>query len=250
MGIRKQIPGGDLVTEYYNRITALTLASLLDYVPEDSNIPATCIETGRVYTYSNGTWWSGCHPIYPDYPTAKSKVFQVGDECLIPKLVGVGTIRLRYESTGRLAVDCGQCIASQNEPHSVVNATGTTLVEITWITIPAGMIGDGEQWGLNAPVDTGANTGSDLITVYLSNYMFCSVGVPANSMYPNIAHAARYASLLCKTFLMHSTTSDTAIVRTSIDLSLAQVLKLGIRPATANVGNSTYFRYTQFGRIS
>lgn len=29
MGIRKEIPGGNLVTEYYNRIKAKTLAALL-----------------------------------------------------------------------------------------------------------------------------------------------------------------------------------------------------------------------------
>lgn len=56
MGIRKEIPGGNLVTEYYNRIKAKTLAALLAYVPEDVNIPVYCEEDTGTYRYLNGSW--------------------------------------------------------------------------------------------------------------------------------------------------------------------------------------------------
>jgi hypothetical protein len=248
MGIRKEIPGGDLVTEYYNRIKAKTLAALLAYVPEDVNIPATCEETGRIYTYSNGAWWSGCHPIYANYPTANSKVFQVGDECLIPKLVGVGTIRLRYESTGRLAVDAGQCVASQNDPHSVISAASTTAVDLTWLTIPAGLIGDGEEWEHSFPSETGTNTGSDAITIIHGNSGVLYAATVSASTSGNITRSNRSSGIIARIFQSVNTSVVTGVQRSSIDSSVDQTLKLRITPAT--IGNTTYIRRAQLRRLS
>lgn len=248
MGIRKEIPGGDLVTEYYNRIKAKTLAALLAYVPEDVNIPATCEETGRIYTYSNGTWWSGCHPIYADYPTAKSKVFQIGDECLIPKLVGVGTIRLRYESTGRLAVDAGQCVAAQNDPHSVVTASGTSAVDFTWLTIPAGMFGDGEEWEVTGCFETLANTGNDSSAILIGGQSLLSGSTSPLKADPTIARLVRYSGQVLRTLSQYGTTLGNSVIRASIDFNAAQTIIL--RDTPAMTGNSSYFRRVQIRRLS
>jgi len=172
-----------------------------------------------------------------------------GQEALVPRLVGGGFFRVRYmTASSRWGVCPGEVVAAQTDPHSVVTAGSTANVDITWLTVPAGIIGDGEEWEFSFPTETGANTGSDTTIIIHASSGVLSASTAANSTSGNIARFYRSLTVLARTFQITNASVVTGIQRNTIDSSVSQPLKIRITPAT--IGNSTFVRHAQLRRVA
>lgn len=105
---------------------------------------------GDPYTYRGGGvgWKPSGLPAYADYATLSLQTPTVGRIAQIPRLCGNGYFALRANGT-RWEVCPGESIVRDAGPASAgydLTATGTTYVALASYTIPAGMIGDGEEW--------------------------------------------------------------------------------------------------------
>lgn len=100
----------------------------------------------------DGTGWASATNILPAYETwgeavtaARTTKGWVG---LVRRLCGNGYFHVMHNGS-RLGVQCGESIIRDAGPGSVgydLTATGTAYVALASYTIPAGMIGDGEEW--------------------------------------------------------------------------------------------------------
>jgi hypothetical protein len=181
---------------------------------------------------------------YPTYGSLPS-IADDGAEELVNKLIGTGFFRVRYmAATSRWGVCAGECIAFSVDPHSVVTAGATTPVDLAWFTIPAGMIGDGEEWELSTPSEAAANTGNDSVIQIIATVIF-QTGPNNPSQYSSmILRVNRTASILARAFSIFGS----SIQRSTLNFANAIPIVLRITPAT--IGNTTYIRRAQIRRLS
>ena len=105
---------------------------------------------GVQYTYGAAGWveaGGGLTP-YADYTTLSAQAPTVGKIAQIPRLCGNGYFALRGNGT-RWEVCPGESIVRDAGAGSAgydLTATGTEYVPLASYTIPAGLIGDGEEW--------------------------------------------------------------------------------------------------------
>lgn len=187
-------------------------------------------------------------PIYAAYASLPSVGVLAGQEALVNRLAGSGYFRVRYDlANARWNVVMGECIASQSDPLSVVSAGATGNTDLSWVTIPANIFGDGQEWEISAPAETAANTGNDTLGILIGGQVFFGSSISPSLMSAGLIRVSRVGSLLYRTLNM-GTSITSSIVKPTIDLSAATVITLRIGIAT--IGNTTYIRRAQIRRLS
>jgi hypothetical protein len=188
-------------------------------------------------------------PIYATYAALPSTGVVDGQEALVNRLVGAGYFRVRYDlANARWNVAMGEVIASANDPHSVVTAGAVTPVDVTWFTLPADMIGDGQEWEFAFPYEAAnGNTGNDSTVIFLTAATLASQTAAGNTIVPNIQRYSRNGTNL-RPILRLGATVNTSIANFSNNVGIEKDVIIRITPAT--IGNSSYVRRGCIRRIS
>lgn len=111
----------------------------------------TCKVSGVPYSWS-GAAWVGAGNVLPTYETWGEAIIAAGTTKgwvgLVRRLCGNGYFHAMHNGS-RLGVQCGESIIRDAGPAGAgydLTATGTAYVALASYTIPAGLIGDGEEW--------------------------------------------------------------------------------------------------------
>ena len=107
-------------------------------------------------------WAGGGLTPYADYATLSAQAPTVGKIAQIPRLCGNGYFALRGNGT-RWEVCPGEAIVRDAGVGSAgynLTATGTAYVPLASYTIPAGLIGDGEEWEVDFLGNAGTHGGA------------------------------------------------------------------------------------------
>lgn len=144
-----------------------TLSSLLSTAPQPG-MRATALDAPGSMLFEVDGKWGGSLGHFASWGALPSVATVAGGACAtIPQIVGNGRIRLIVEGS-RWAVAVGEVVARQADPFSVVSAADTTPIVFSLCTLPAGMIGNSEEWTFAIPADTPPNTGNDILLPLLA----------------------------------------------------------------------------------
>lgn len=188
-------------------------------------------------------------PIVATYGALPSVGVVDGQEALVNRLVGSGYFRVRYNTaTTRWAVVMGEVIAVQNDPYSYTNPGSTANIDNTWCTLPAGIHGDGEEWEIEYPFETGTNTGSDVILPIIGGSGTQPSTVGSAAYAANVMRLTRYGTSIKRTFSITGTSIAGSISTYAIDMSSARALVIRMTPA--NGVNTGFNRRLVYRRIS
>lgn len=132
---------------------------------------------GVQYTYGAGGWVEAANGLtpYADYATLSAQAPTVGKIAQIPRLCGNGYFALRGNGT-RWEVCPGESIVRDAGVDSAgydLTATGTAYVPLASYTIPAGLIGDGEEWEVDThamSLDVHAS-GNNVLSAYIGGQL-------------------------------------------------------------------------------
>ena len=122
---------------------------------------------------------------YADYATLSAQAPTVGKIAQIPRLCGNGYFALRGNGT-RWEVCPGESIVRDAGAGSAgydLTATGTAYVPLASYTIPAGLIGEGEEWEVDFLGNAGTHGGSTSVARARINdaALFSVLGVAGTS---------------------------------------------------------------------
>lgn len=211
---------------------------------------------GVQYTYRAGGWVIDGLTPYADYGTLSAQAPTVGKIAQIPRLCGNGYFALRGNGT-RWEVCPGESIVRDAGVGSAgydLTATGTAYVALASYAIPAGLIGDGEEWEVDEYVislDVHAS-GTDTPHAYLGAASIRG-SIPVLTAI-NQASRMRGAFVRLGGSLMLRSASSSAdlysgssITDTFIDMNSAQTLTAGFTPGAAT--NKMRLRHLCFRRI-
>lgn len=207
-----------------------------------------------------GAGWAAAGNVLPTYETWGEAITAAGTTKgwvgLVRRLCGNGYFHAMHNGS-RLGVQCGESIIRDAGPASAgydLTATGTAYVALASYTIPAGLIGDGEEWEVS---HTSKNNG-----VFSGGGDFPSVRIGlqtlrgslssmsgANQVCRGRASIVRLGSIFaCGT---GNATSDlynqAANMDRSVDLASSQIIDAGFTPGT--IGNTMRLRQWVFRRI-
>lgn len=218
----------------------------------------TCKVSGVPYSWS-GTRWDavgggGGLPVFASY--AELPAPTLGLLAQIPRLCGNGYFALRANGT-RWEVCPGESIIRDAGPASAgydLTATGTAYVALVSYTIPAGLIGDGEEWeGSYLAKNNGTFSGGGdfpsirIGTLSLRGSLPSIAG--ANQVCRGRASIVRIGSIFA--CAAGSATSDlynqAANSDRSVDLASTQTIDAGFTPGV--IGNTMRLRHWAFRRI-
>lgn len=206
------------------------------------------------YNVATGKY-DGYAGILADYPTAVALAATLGSklgviEALVPRRVGDGYFHVR--STGsRFAVVPGEVVARLADPASVLSAPVTTPIDFVLATLPAGILGNGEEWFTNSMCETGTiAAGNDSFAVLFGGVSLTgSIPLPSMSSNPLNIRARMPASgssgTLRRTFMLNP---STARISGTIDLTVENAVTL--RYTASDVGNSMDCRMMSIGRFA
>ena len=214
-------------------------------------------DNGVQYTYGAAGWaeaaaGGGLTP-YADYATLSAQAPTVGKIAQIPRLCGNGYFALRGNGT-RWEVCPGESIVRDAGVDSAgydLTATGTAYVPLASYTIPAGLIGNGEEWdGDQYARNNGVWVGAaDLPLIRIGGVSFTSNGNlgAANRVCRNRGAFARLGDVLSVRISTADTYTNQTSADASVDLSVAQTIDVGIIPGA--IGNTSRIRMWAFRRI-
>ena len=214
----------------------------------------TCKVSGVPYSWGGVGWaeaGGGLTP-YADYATLSAQAPTVGKIAQIPRLCGNGYFALRGNGT-RWEVCPGESIVRDAGVASAgydLTATGTAYVPLASYTIPAGLIGDGEEWEADCfAIFTTFVSGSSTLAVRLAANVITSQSLASAA---NRAVRSRGAFPRLGTTLQIRNNAATdiysgGITDVSVDLGLNQTIDAGI--SMGAVGNVGRLRQWTFRRI-
>lgn len=136
---------------------------------------STAMIAGVSFIYRDGAWVADGLTPYADYATLSAQVPTVGKIAQIPRLCGNGYFALRGNGT-RWDVCPGESIVRDAGVYSAgydLTATGTAYVPLASYTIPAGLIGDGEEWEVDThamSLDVHAS-GNNMLAAYIGGQL-------------------------------------------------------------------------------
>lgn len=136
---------------------------------------STAMVAGISFIYRDGAWVADGLTPYADYATLSAQAPTVGKIAQIPRLCGNGYFALRGNGT-RWEVCPGESIVRDAGVDSAgydLTATGTAYVPLASYTIPAGLIGDGEEWEVDThamSLDVHAS-GNNVLSAYIGGQL-------------------------------------------------------------------------------
>lgn len=208
---------------------------------------------GVPYSWSGTAWGAvgggGGLPVFASYAALPAPT--LGLLAQIPRLCGNGYFALRANGT-RWEVCPGESIIRDAGPASVgynLTATGTAYTALASYTIPAGLIGDGEDWMATICMKSGATlVGTDYPSVYLGGSAIASValaGISKQSIGQGII--LRLGGTMVRNHQTLSPTYSSAVLLdVNVNFNDPQTISAGCIPAT--VGNIVTMRSWVFGR--
>lgn len=218
------------------------LSSLLSTAPRPG-MRATASDAPGSMLYEVGGKWGGSLGHFASWGALPSVATLADGACATaPQLVGNGRIRLIVEGS-RWAVAVGEVVARLADPFSVVSAADTTPIVFSLCTLPAGMIGNSEEWTFAMPANTATNTGSD-------GFLPLLAGSPVSTGYtigPQGNNPAQF-SLRCpavgSTVVLARTFSASAsTARAAVTVDIAAPIKISAQYTPATAGNGIFGLY-------
>lgn len=194
---------------------------------------------------SDSAYFNGA-PIFTDWAQCAAYPGIAGDIGYVPRLVGPGFFQVQYTGS-RWSVVPGQSIAALSEPANLGPAPNLNPIDVAFCILPADLIGNGEQWEIAAPHQTGTNVGSDAFHVYFGGTTFISVVTASASGAILTARLCRTGANVSRVWTVLSTL-NAVNVDVGIDLSSNKDVFVRIIPAT--VGNTQRIRYLGLSRIN
>ena len=213
---------------------------------------------GTQYTYGVDGWaeaGGGLTP-YADYATLSAKAPTVGKIAQIPRLCGNGYFALRGNGT-RWEVCPGESIvrdAGAGSAGYALTATGTAFVSLASYTIPAGLIGIGEEW--DTDVQHRTNTwvaGTTTSSVKLAGIVASTVNgnASANTKTRNMGTITRFGNgfrCQCAGYPTASNIPNNAFwSENAINLDANKVIDFGITPGA--IGDVSVLFFAGLRRI-
>lgn len=182
----------------------------------------------------------------------------LGDLRFVPRLCGNGYFMVMWNGS-RWSVVVGQSVIRDPGPSSAgydLTASGTSYVVLSSYTIPAGMVGDGEDWRVvamsrNNGVYTAGNDGLQvrLSTNNLLGTTSASVGTAgASKVARGIGAFTRLSGVVVKRTLTGDVYTNQSADDVSVDLSVAQTIDAGISPGA--IGNTMRLRFWSLVRAA
>ena len=213
-----------------------TLSSLLSTAPQPG-MRATASDAPGSTLFEAGGKWGGALGHFASWGALPSVATLADGACAtVPQLVGNGRIRNIVEG-GRWAVAVGEVVARLADPFSVVSSVDTTPVVFPLCALPAGMIGNSEEWTIAIPANTGTNTGSDSLIPLLA-------GNPVNSVYviPPQSNNPAQSSFRCPAVgstvvLMRTFSASASTSRASVAVNIAAPITIAVQYTPAAAGN-------------
>ena len=209
---------------------------LLSTAPQPG-MRATASDAPGSMLFEVGGKWGGSLGHFASWGALPSVATLTDGACAtIPQLVGNGRIRLIVEGA-RWAVAVGEVVARMADPFSVVSAADTAPVVFPLCTLPAGMIGNSEEWTFAIPVNTAANTSSDsLLPLLAGNPVSPGYTIPSQSNNP--AQFSLRCPAVGSTVALARTFSVSILsARTSVTVDIAAPIAFSARYTPASVGN-------------
>ena len=219
---------------------------------------STASANGVQYAYVDGGWAAavGLTP-YADYTTLSARAPTVGKIAQIPRLCGNGYFALRGNGI-RWEVCPGESIVRDAGVGSAgydLTATGTTYVPLVSYTIPAGLIGDGEEWEFDIhamSLDVHA-PGNDYVESFVGSTKFLGSGPTLLSGVNQVTRKRGAFVRLNGVLAMRAGTATADLYSVApnndatVDMSIPQVLTAGFVPGAAT--NKMRLRHVCFRRI-
>lgn len=239
----------NLIVGPFSNITAANAWAAAN--PSSLFLGLLATSNGVTYSWSGSAWGAvGGLPVFASYAALPAPT--LGLLAQIPRLCGNGYFALRANGT-RWEVCPGESIVRDAGPASAgydLTATGTAYVALASYTIPAGLIGDGEEWeadcfALFTTFVSGANTPSVRLAANVITSQ--NVSASANRTVRNRGAFPRLGTTLqirnnSATDIYSGGTTDV-----SVDLGLDQTIDAGI--SMGAVGNVGRLRQWTFRRI-
>lgn len=200
------------------------------------------------------SWYITELPVYRSYGELPTPL--VGKIAQIPRLCGNGYFALRSNGT-RWEVCPGESIvrdAGVNSAGYDLTATGTAYVPLVSYTIPAGLIGDGEEWEFDIHVMSldVHTSGSNYVDSYVGGTKLLGTA-PLLSTVNQVARKRGAFVRLGGVFAMRAGTTTTDLYGAAtnndaaVNMSIPQALTAGFGPGAAS--NKMRLRHFCFRRI-
>ena len=250
------IPGATTSVPGIMLSASTSFANLLTANPSPAVGDTARLGGGGVLIYTAGGWLGqlGLFSSYASLPALGAGGAAPGCIAIIPKLLGAGYCELRAVGS-RWSVVPGQSIVSDPGASSAgydLTAVSTAYVSLASTTIPAGMIGDGEEWATILYIKNNGVfvSGSDVGQTRIGTKVF-STGPTASSVNQVARGRGAFVRLGGVAVMMPSKGIEIYSNQTnadqSIDFTANQTLDVGILPGAST--NTIRLRYWSFGRI-
>lgn len=218
---------------------------------------STAMVAGVSSIYRDGAWVANGLTPYADYATLSAQAPTVGKIAQIPRLCGNGYFALRGNGT-RWEVCSGESIVRDAGVDSTgynLTSTGTAYVPLVSYTIPADLIGDGEEWEFDIhamSLDVHAS-GNDYVESYVGSIKFLGSGPMLLSGVNQVARKRGDFVRLGGVLAMRAGTAASDLYSAApnsdatADMSIPQVFTAGFTPGAAT--NKMRLRHFCFRRI-
>lgn len=201
---------------------------------------------GKQGAYKSDTIYSNSPPIFTNWAACQSYPGVAGDIGYIPRLVGGGFFQVQY--TGTLWEVCpGESVVMLLNPIPPVPAPSTALQTFSLYTIPAGMVGNGEEWEFSFQVGAQANAGSDYVAISLNSDELSSNVISPGATNPFTLRTVRNGTITQANVSFQDGWFGFPSDR-SIDFGLNQIVSVGIVPAA--IGNITKMKNAFLRRLA
>lgn len=208
----------------------------------------------------DGTGWAAAGNVLPTYETWGEAIAAAGTTKgwvgLVRRLCGNGYFHAMHNGS-RLGVQCGESIIRDAGPASAgydLTAAGTAYVALASYTIPAGLIGDGEEWEGDFLAKSNATwvSGNAIPKIRLSGNII-GASQPALSAANSVSRArgaiVRLGGIVASRVGTANTDLFTNVINGdfSLDLSTNQTIDAGFDQGA--IGNTMRLRQWVFRRI-
>lgn len=229
-----------------------------DDLKKYAGIDGTRATVGTSEVVWNGSAWVGSGAVFPTYDTWDLAVAAAGStlgwEGYVKRLCGNGYFRVMHNGV-RLGVGCGESIIRDaginSAGYPMAAAAAGAYVALASYTIPAGLIGDGEEWEVdffgNAPGTHGGTTSVARARISGAT-MLAVIGVAgAGRGCRNRGGFARLGNIATVAPATYDIYSNSAGIDATVDFSAAVPIDAGWVPGS--IGDNLRLRHWTFRRI-